>query len=318
MLKVVFLDRETLGPSVQISRPRTEHQWTEYRATSVEQVVERLRGAQVAITNKVGIRRTHLMDLPALKLIVVAATGYNCVDLDVCRELGITVCNVRDYAKHTVPEHVLALTFALRRGIVGYRQDVIDGQWERSGQFCFHTHPIKDLAGQTFGVVGKGALGASVGHLAAALGMKVQFAARKGDKSPAPGYVEFEEFLATSDIITLHCPLTPETTGLIGETEFALMSRQPLLINTGRGGLVDEVAAVRAVETGQVAGLGFDVVTQEPMPAGHIFEQIMRRPNVIITPHVAWASQEAMQSLWDQVVSHIDNFAVGRPSNVLN
>jgi len=318
MLKIVFLDRETLGPSVQMSKPATKHQWMEYNATSSAQVVERLRGAQVAITNKVGIRRAHLLDLPALKLIVVAATGYNCVDLDACRELGITVCNVRDYAKNTVPEHVLALTFALRRGIVGYRQDVIDGQWERSGQFCFHTHPIKDLAGQTFGVVGKGALGESVGQLAAALGMKVQYAARKGDRSPASGYVEFEEFLATSDVITLHCPLTPETTGLIGDAEFALMSRHPLLINTGRGGLVDEAAAVRAVEAGQVAGLGFDVVTQEPMPSGHIFEVIMQRPNVIITPHVAWASEEAMQALWDQVVSHIDNFAAGRPSNVLN
>lgn len=318
MLKVVFLDRETLGPSVQMNKPATEHQWTEFNATAPEQVIERLCDAEVAITNKVGIRRHHLKDLPMLKLIVVAATGYNCVDLDACRELGITVCNVRDYAKHTVPEHVLALTFVLRRGIVGYRQDVINGQWERSGQFCFHTHPIKDLAGQTFGVIGKGALGQSVGRLAAALGMQVQYAARKGETSPEEGYVVFEEFLASSDIITLHCPLTPETTGLISDAEFALMKRHPLLINTGRGGLVDEQAAVRAVESGQVAGLGFDVVTQEPMPSGHIFEKIMTRPNVIITPHVAWASEEAMQSLWNQVVSHIDNFAAGCPTNVLN
>jgi len=318
MLKIVFLDRETLGPSVQINRPVTEHQWTEHLATATGEVTERLRGAQVAITNKVQISRSNLLDLPGLKLIVVAATGYNCVDLEACRELGVTVSNVRDYAKHSVPEHVLALMFALRRGIVGYRQDVIEGQWERSGQFCFHTHPIKDLAGQTFGVVGRGVLGQSVATLASALGMKVQFAGRKGDKTPAPGYVAFEEFLATSDVITLHCPLTDETRGLISDAEFALMQRQPLLINAGRGGLVDEAAAVRAVEAGQVAGLGFDVVTKEPMPSGHLFEQIMRRPNVIITPHVAWASEEAMQALWDQVVSHIDNFAAGKPSNVLN
>jgi len=317
-MKIVCLDRETLGPSVQLNKPRAEHQWFEYDATSAEQVTERLQGAQVAITNKVGIRQHHLKELPNLKLIVVAATGYNCIDLDACRALGITVCNVRDYAKHTVPEHVLALTFALRRGIPGYRQDVIDGQWERSGQFCFHTHPIRDLAGQTFGVIGKGALGQAVAKLATALGMQVQFAARKGDKSPAEGFVEFEQFLATSDVISLHCPLTPETTALISDEEFGLMSKRPLLINTGRGGLVDESAAVRAVEVGQVAGLGFDVVTQEPMPKGHVFEKIMRRPNVIITPHVAWASEEAMQTLWDQVISHIDNFAAGTPSNVLN
>lgn len=318
MKKIVFLDRATIGPSVSLNKPHVEHHWVEYPATDSADVVTRLKGATVAITNKVAIQRESIEQLPELTLIVVAATGYDCVDLVACREFGVTVTNVRGYAATTVPEHVLALMLALRRNLVGYRSDVIDGAWERSGQFCFFNHPISDLADQTLGIVGKGVLGQAVGRLGAALGMRVQYAGRKGDNTPSSGYVPFDEFLASSDVISLHCPLTDMTRNLISYEEFSKMRRKPILINTGRGGLVDEVALVDAVHEGKIMGAGFDVVSSEPMVAGHILESIIELPNVIVTPHVAWASQEAMQTLWDQVVRNIDNYFLNQPTNVLN
>lgn len=318
MQTIVFLDRATIGPSVTITKPNATHRWIEYEATAADQVVERLQGATVAITNKVPLRRASLEQLPELELIVVAATGYDVIDMDYCRERGIIVSNVRGYATNTVPEHVLALMFALRRSLVGYRQDVIDGEWQKAGQFCFFNHPITDIAGSTLGIVGKGALGQSVGRLGEALGMKVQYAGRKNAGEVESGYVPFDEFLRTSDVITLHCPLTPQTRNLLTIDEFRRMARKPVLINAGRGGLVDEEDVVQALDEGLLAGIGFDCLTSEPMVDGHPFQAILDRPNVIVTPHVAWASEEAMQTLWDQVIAHIDNYVSGEPSNVLN
>ncbi|MFC6671165.1 D-2-hydroxyacid dehydrogenase [Marinobacterium aestuariivivens] len=318
MQTIVFLDRATIGPSVTITKPNAAHRWIEYEATAADQVVERLQGATVAITNKVPLRRASLEKLPELELIVVAATGYDVIDMDYCRERGIIVSNVRGYATNTVPEHVLALMFALRRSLVGYRQDVIDGEWQKAGQFCFFSHPITDIAGSTLGIVGKGALGQSVGRLGEALGMKVQYAGHKNAGEVESGYVPFDEFLRTSDVITLHCPLTPQTRNLLTIDEFRRMARKPVLINAGRGGLVDEEDVVQALDEGLLAGIGFDCLTSEPMVDGHPFQAILDRPNVIVTPHVAWASEEAMQTLWDQVVAHIDNYVSGEPSNVLN
>lgn len=318
MHNIVFLDRATIGPSVQSNRPSSEHTWVEYQATDAAQLVSRLAGASVAITNKVPLRRAQLEQLAELKLIVVAATGYDVVDIDYCRERGITVCNVRGYAKNTVPEHVLALIFALRRSLVGYRQDVIAGEWQKSGQFCFFNHPIADLAGSTLGVIGRGALGQAVGKLGAALGMRVQYAGRKGATELEPGYVPFDELLRSSDIISLHCPLTPQTRDLLSIAEFRQMARKPLLINAGRGGLVNEPDCVQALDEGLLAGIGFDCLSSEPMADNHPFNSILTRPNVILTPHVAWASEEAMQTLWDQVITHIDNYASGTPTNVIN
>ena len=168
------------------------------------------------------------------------------------------------------------------------------------------------------GIVGRGALGSALGRLCSALGMKVLFAGRKGEKNPPEGYTAFDQFLAESDVISLHCPLTPETRGLIGAAEFTQMSRQPILINAGRGGLVDEPALVEALNTNQIAAAGFDCLTSEPINDDHPFHAILAKPNVIVTPHVAWASEEAMQTLWDQLISHIDNFHHGEPSNLVN
>jgi glycerate dehydrogenase len=316
-VRIVFLDRGTIGPSVDLRRPAFRHEWVEHVATPPGEVVRRLAGADIAVTNKVPIRAEHLAELPQLKMISVAATGYDVIDVAACRERGIVVSNVRGYAVNTVPEHTFALILALRRGIVGYRQDVIDGAWQEAGQFCFFTHPIRDLAGSTLGIIGEGAIGQSVARLGQAFGMRTLYAAHKGVSGLGPLYTPFDEVLATSDVITLHCPLTPATRGLIAMPEFRQMKKQPLLINTARGGLVVEADLVQAVNEGLIAGAGFDCLTAEPPPRDHPFSAIMDRPNVIITPHVGWASQEAMQGCWQQVIDNIEGFKDGRPSNAV-
>jgi glycerate dehydrogenase len=316
-VRIVFLDRGTIGPSVDLTKPAFCHEWVEHVATPPGEVVGRLAGADIAITNKVPIRAEHLKRLPRLKMIAVAATGYDVIDVGACRERGIVVSNVRGYAVTTVPEHTFALILALRRGIVGYRQDVIDGQWRKAGQFCFFTHPVRDLAGSTLGIIGEGAIGQSVARLGQAFGMRTLFAAHKGVSGLGPLYTPFDEVLETSDVITLHCPLMPATRGLIAMPELRKMKRRPLLINTARGGLVVEEDLVEAIEEGLIAGAGFDCLTAEPPPADHPFSRIMARPNVIITPHVGWASQEAMQACWQQVVDNIEGFDAGRPSNAV-
>jgi glycerate dehydrogenase len=315
--RIVFLDRETIGPSVALSRPRFDHEWVEYTATAAEQVVERLEGASIAVTNKVPIRARDLAKLPGLLMIAVAATGYDVIDHEACRGRGIVVSNVRGYAVNTVPEHTFALILALRRSIVGYRQAVIDGGWQKSGQFCFFAHPIGELAGATLGIMGEGAIGQSVARIGQAFGMKTLFAAHKGVEGLGPLYTPFDEVLATSDIITLHCPLTPQTRNMLGIAEFRKMRKRPLLINTARGGLVVEQDVVRALDEGLISGVGFDCLSAEPPAADHCLAGILDRPNVIVTPHVGWAGANAMQTLWDQVITHIENFHHGSPSNVV-
>lgn len=315
MTRIVFLDRGTIAPSIDLTRPAAPHEWAEHDQTAAADVAGRLAGATVAITNKVPIRRDAIERLPQLRMIAVAATGYDCVDVAAARERGIVVSNVRDYAATTVPEHTFALIFALRRSLLAYARDVADGAWQRAPHFCFFDHPIGDLRGSTLGLVGRGALGRSVADIGRALGMKVVHAGRKGVARPEAPLVPFDEMLATADIISLHVPLTAETRGLIGAAEFARMARRPLLINTARGGLVDEAALVVALDAGQVSGIGFDVLSREPPAEGNPLLAVAGRPNVIVTPHVAWASDSAVRTLWAQVVGNIEAFLAGAPRN---
>ncbi len=315
MVKIVFLDRETIGPSVRMTRPSFAHEWIEYERTVEADVVERLQGAQIAVVNKVPVRAAALEKLPDLKMIAVAATGYDVVDIAACTQRGIVVSNVRGYAVNTVPEHTFALILALRRSLIGYRQSVQAGRWQEFGQFCFHDWPIRDLAGSTIGIIGEGVLGKSIARLSEAFGMIPLFAAHKGVSGLGPLYTPFEEVLERSDIITLHCPLTDKTRNLIALAEFKQMKRHPLLINCGRGGLVNEADLVTALDQGLISGAGIDCVSTEPPKADNPLLTILDRPNVIVTPHVAWASAEAMQTLWDQTVSHVDNFMKGTPTN---
>ena len=317
MTRIVFLDRSSIGPSVTLTKPSFPHEWIEYDRSRPDQAVERLRGAKIAVCNKVQIRRAAIEQLPDLKMICIPATGYDAFDIDVCKERGIVVSNVRGYAETTVPEHTFALILALRRSLVGFRQDVIDGRWQQAQQFCFFSHPINDLRGSTLGIFGEGVLGQGVARLGQAFGMRTLFAAHKNVEGLGPLYTPFDEVLATAHVITLHCPLIPATRNMIAAPEFAKMKKRPLLINCSRGGLVHEADLVDALDRGQIAGAGIDCLTSEPPSNDNPLLRILNRSNVIVTPHVAWASNEAMQTLWDQVILNNENFHAGRPSNRL-
>lgn len=315
MHRIVQLERDSV--IADLRRPAFPHVWQDYASTLAAQVEERLQGATIAIINKVPLTATIIDRLPDLQMVAVAATGTNCVDLEACRRRSIVVSNIRGYAEHTLPEHVFALLLALSRSLLAYRQSVQAGRWQQSEQFCFHDHPIRDLHGATLGVVGSGSLGNGVVRLAEAFGMRVLRAEHKGAATVRPGYTAFAEVLRKSDAISLHCPLLPETRGLIGEAELQAMKPTALLINTARGGLVDEAALIRALKEGWIGGAGFDVVTVEPPPAGHplLVPELLALPNFLLTPHVAWASRPAMQALADQLTGNLEAFAAGQPRN---
>lgn len=316
-LRVVFLDRATISPQTVLRPLSFEHELTIHSRTSGDEVAARIADADIVISNKAPLRAEALAQAPRLKMIAVAATGTDIVDLSACAQRGIVVSNIRGYAVHTVPEHTFALIFALRRSIVAYRDSVKAGRWQQAGQFCYFDHPIKDLAGSTLGLIGDGVLGQAVAAIGRALGMRVLFAARRGADRSGALYTPFEQTLAQSDVISLHCPLNAQTRGMIGDAQFALMARRPLLINTARGGLVDEAALERALRSGQLGGAGVDVTTPEPPDAGSVLMRLLELPNFILTPHVAWASDEAVQSLADQLMDNIEAFHRGEPRNVV-
>ncbi|VVE13099.1 D-2-hydroxyacid dehydrogenase [Pandoraea cepalis] len=314
-MKIVFLDSATLPPKTILRTPNFPHTLQVFKYTAPEDVPARIADADIVVLNKSKLTASAIADAPRLKLVAVAATGYDNVDVRACSARGIIVSNIRNYAINTVPEHTFALIFALRRSITAYQDAVRKGRWQESGQFCFFDYRIRDLAGSTLGIIGDGVLGQSVATMGRALGMKVLFSTYKGRNDMGPLYTPFEEVLAKSDIVTLHCPLMPSTRDLIGGNEFALMSRKPLLINTARGGLVDEAAVGPALDAGLISGAAFDVVSVEPPPPNHPFNALLDRPDFILTPHVAWASEEATQGLADQLVDNIESFVAGEPVN---
>ena len=296
--RIVFLDRDTIAPQVKVRHPGFKHTWTEYPQTAADELAERLEGASIVITNKVALRGSVLATLPTLKLIAAAATGTDVVDVGWCRDHGVAVSNIRGYAINTVPERTFALIFALRRNLIAYREAVQRGRWQESGQFCFFDYPIQDLAGSRLGIVGEGVLGQRVADIGRALGMRVMFAAHKGRSGLGPLYTPWDEVLETSDIITLHSPLMPATRNMIAMPEFR----------------ADLTTALRE---GLIAGAGFDVLTAEPPAEGNPLLGLLDLHNFILTPHVAWASDEAMQTLADQLIDNIENFVNGRPSNLV-
>ena len=313
-MRVVFLDRASL--KAKLHKFAFPAEYVEHQKTDSVQIVARLSGAQIAIINKVPMRAETLRQLPQLKMIAVAATGYDVVDIPYCNEHGIAVANIRNYAVHTVPEHAFAMILALRRNLLSYRQDVEAGVWNRSEQFCFFTHDIGDLHGATLGIIGEGAIGQGTAAIGRAFGMRVLFADHPPPKMQGVEFTPLDEVLAQSDVISLHCPLLPATRNLIDIQAFRKMKRNALLINTARGGLVDEAALIRALDEGLIAGAGFDVLTVEPPKNGHPLLDV-RRPNFILTPHVAWASDGAMQFLADQLVDNIDAWVSGKPQHLV-
>jgi glycerate dehydrogenase len=312
METIVFLDASSI--IADIRRPDFAHQWEEYPTTSAEQTAERLKDATIAITNKVLLNRAILELLPGLKMVAVAATGTDNVDIEYCRERGIVVSNIRNYSVHTVPEHVFMLMLALRRNLLAFHADVRNGAWQTAPQFCLFTHPVHDLYRTTLGIIGRGAIGKAVEQIALAFGMKVLFAEHKGAGEIRPGYTAFDTVLRDSDVITLHLPLNAQTRHLISKAEFAQMRPGALLINTARGGLVDEAALLDALRSGRIGGAGFDVLGKEPPREGNPLLEL-DLPNFILTPHIAWSGRNAMQSLADQLIANIEAYAAGSPLN---
>jgi glycerate dehydrogenase len=311
---IVFLERNTFN--VPFRTPAFAHEWSDFEETAPDQVVERLAHATIAICNKLPLRADALSQLPKLKLIAVAATGVDNVDVPYCRSHNIAVCNTRGYAVHSLPEHALMLMLALRRNLIAYRADVKAGRWHEARQFCLLDHPIGDLKGSTLGIVGLGRLGKSMAQLATAVGMKVIVAERKNAAVPRKGRVAFEATLRRSDVISLHCPLTDETKNLIGADELRQMKPGAILINTARGGLIDDLALLDALQNGRLAGAGIDVLRNEPPRDGNpLLDADL--PNLIVTPHNAWASRQAMQTLADQLIDNLESFVRGEPRNLV-
>jgi glycerate dehydrogenase len=308
----VLLDRDTIDAGGDIDFAVLESIFSQWRAhdyTLSDDVVERIDGASVIISNKVMLDENALRSVPGLKLVCIAATGTNNVDLEAAKALGIPVCNVRGYATPTVSQHALALILALSTRLIDYHQAVRSGRWQQARQFCLLDYPIRELAGKTLGIVGYGELGQAVARLGEALGMKLLIAQRPGG-SAQPGRTPLDELLPQVDVLSLHCPLTPETQNLIGAPEFALMKRDAILINTARGGIVDEQALADALRQGRIGGAGIDVLTVEPPVNGNVLLD-PDIPNLIVTPHSAWASRETRQRLVDELVTNIYAFLQG-------
>lgn len=314
-MNVVFLDRASLAHDIHLGFDHLPSVlYKEYSMTSPEQVLVHAQDATVLVTNKVKLTAAMLQSLPPLRLVAVAATGVDHIDLDAARIAGIAVAHVRDYASHSVPEHVFSMLLALQRNLVRYDQAARTGAWSRSNTFCLHTYPINDLAGRTLGVIGGGTLGRSVLRLGEALGMRTLLAEHRAAATLRPGRVDFNEVLERSDVISLHVPLTADTQHLIGRDELALMPSHAVIVNTSRGGVVDEAMLLAALRSGHLGGACLDVLVQEPPPADHPL-LVADLPNLIITPHVAWASRQAQQTMADEVVKNITAFFRGVSRN---
>lgn len=311
---VVFLDRDSLPVPVPVFGFPVHYR--EYPATAAHEIAAHAAEADVVISNKVPLSRDTIAGLPNLKLIAIAATGYNHVDLEACRERGVAVCNIRHYGDHTVAEHAFMLMMALMKNLPAYQRDVAAGVWSQSRQFCHFGAPIREVRGATLAIVGSGGIGGRLAEMARTFGMEVVFAERKAAGEAREGRVPFAEALARADVVSLHCPLTDETRGMIAQPELMAMKPGAILINTARGGLVDEADLVAALKYGQLGGAGFDVLSSEPpSPDNPLLKA--RLPNLIVTPHVGWASGEAMGRLAAQLVANIEAFARGEKVNRL-
>ncbi|OOF59390.1 2-hydroxyacid dehydrogenase [Rodentibacter myodis] len=308
-MKIVFLDSTAIPKHIPIPRPNFAHEWIEYEHTSAQQTIERAKDAEIVITSKVVFDRNTLEQLPKLKLIAITATGTNNVDLVAAKELGVAVKNVTGYSGVTVPEHVLGLIFSLKHSLAGWLCDQTMAKWADCPQFCYFDYPITDVRGATLGVFGKGCLGTEVGRLAEAIGMKVLYAEHKDATTCREGYTPFADVLKQADIVTLHCPLTETTKNLINSETLSQMKKGAFLINTGRGPLVDENALLEALKSGHLAGAALDVMSKEPPEKDNaLILAAKTMPNLIITPHIAWASDSAVTTLVQKVTQNMEEF----------
>ena len=309
-MKAIFLDYDTVSNGdLDASSLRAAVDDLVLCAADDAKTAERIRDAEIVLLNGLELSRESLRGAPRLKLVALAATGTDNVDLAAARELGIAVCNVRGYCTSSVVQHVWALILSLTQHVADYARLATDGSWSKDAPLIEMRHPIRELDGRLFGVVGWGELGRGAARVAEAFGMRVVVANRRGE-SPRPDRVELERLLAISDIVSLHCPLNESTRGLIGARELALMKPDALLINTGRGALVDGRTLAAALRAGRLGGAGIDVLPQEP-PRDDDPLLDPGIPNLILTPHVAWAAREARQRCLDEMAANITDFAGG-------
>lgn len=315
-MRGVFLDFDTVSfaGDVSASPLRDVLDGLQLQPTTApDQLLAHAAGADVLLTNKIRLDRHTIEALPELKLICLAATGTNNVDLDAARARQVAVCNVAAYCTAAVVQHVFALMLALNQHLHEYQTLLASGAWKRAPQFTLLDYPIRELAGRALGIVGYGELGSAVAKAAGAFGMQVLIAARDhGDNRP--GRTPLAGLLAQADVVSLHCPLTPDTRGLIGREQLALMKPDAILINTARGALVDEQALVDALRSGQLGGAGIDVLSEEPPLRGNPL-LAPAIPNLIVTPHIAWAAREARRRVIDEMAANIAAFRAGERRN---
>jgi len=311
-MDAVLLDAATLGPEdLDFSALRGAVESLRcYQHTQFDDVVERLADAHIALVNKVVLDATHLSQLPQLTHIIVLATGVNNIDVKAATELGISVQNCRAYGVDSVAQHCLMMMLSLSTRMLSYRRSINNGDWSSSAQFCMLDYPVESLAGKTLGIVGYGDLGKGVANLARAFGMSILISARQGQE-PREGRIPLDKLLPQVDVLSLHCPLTPNTTNLIDWPQLCALPNTALLINCARGGIVNEAALIKALDEGQIAGAGIDVLTQEPPPEDHPLLAV-ERDNLIITPHTAWASRQARQTILNQAVENIMSLISGQ------
>jgi len=313
----LFLDRASLHPDdLDFSALDELARWQWFDNANASDIQHCLEGAEIIVSNKVVIDRQIIGISKQLKLICVAATGFNNVDVEAANQSGIQVCNVRAYATSSVVQHVFSLILSLNRKLLSYNKSSINGNWSHSDFFCYFGEPVSELEGKTLGIIGYGELGQSVAKVAECFGMKVLIAHSHHPGNVQDGRVDLAGLLAASDVVSLHCPLTESNYHMIADKEFSLMKPDAMLINTARGGLVDEVALLHALKINKIGAAALDVLEEEPPSVNNalINHQV---DNLIITPHVAWASRESRQRLVDEVAANIQAFQQGRPRNIV-
>ncbi|MDF7675210.1 D-2-hydroxyacid dehydrogenase [Neisseriaceae bacterium ESL0693] len=304
-VEIVFLDYATLpGYEPDFKFP---HHITRYETTSADEVAARIKDAAIVVSNKVKIDAQAMAGSPNLKLIAVPATGVNHLDLTAAKQHHIEISNVKSYGNDTVSEHAMMMILALMRQLPAYQRDIAAGMWQKSELFCHFSAPIHDLNGKTLGIFGKGGIGQALAKRAEAFGMHIIWGEHKDATDCRDGYTPFQEVVQTADVISLHCPLNEHTRNMLSETELKMMKPGAVLINVGRGGLVDELALVAALKYGQLGGAGVDVLTEEPPRHGNPLLSA-HLPNLIITPHVAWGSEEAIKRICSILNDNINQF----------
>lgn len=313
--KAVILDGYTTNPGDNPWTPLEKLvDLTVHDRTPADQIVARAQDAEIILTNKTPLTAQTLEALPKLKLICVLATGYNVVDIAAAKQRGIVVCNVPTYSTDTVAQHTFALLLELCDRCGLHSDAVHAGEWSRSPDFCFWKSPLIELKGKTLGIAGYGRIGRRVAEIAVAFGMNVQFFSRHQQNSQDRSFVQWEEFLNSSDVISLHCALTPESEKMINSEALQRMKRSGFLINTGRGALIDEQALREALDNQTIAGAALDVLSQEPPQSN----PLIGAPNCIITPHIAWTGLHARHNLMDTTAENIKAFLEGKPIHVVN